>query len=44
MPGAVQLHAATDYHRSEYSILIRSDLKGHGIGWRLMAIIFERTK
>jgi RimJ/RimL family protein N-acetyltransferase len=41
MLGAVRLHADADYDRGEYGILIRSDLKGHGIGWRLMAIMIE---
>ncbi|WP_305806347.1 bifunctional acetate--CoA ligase family protein/GNAT family N-acetyltransferase [Stenotrophomonas sp. YIM B06876] len=41
MLGAVRLHADADYERGEYGILIRSDLKGHGIGWRLMQIMIE---
>jgi len=41
MLGAVRLHADADYDRGEYGILIRSDLKGHGIGWRLMTIMIE---
>ncbi|MET0129277.1 MAG: bifunctional acetate--CoA ligase family protein/GNAT family N-acetyltransferase [Stenotrophomonas chelatiphaga] len=44
MLGAVRLHADADYHRGEYGILIRSDLKGHGIGWRLMTIMIEYAK
>lgn len=44
MLGAVRLHADADYHRGEYGILIRSDLKGHGIGWRLMSIMIEYAK
>jgi len=44
MLGAVRLHADADYHRGEYGILIRSDLKGHGIGWRLMAIMIEYAR
>ncbi|MEG1680132.1 MAG: GNAT family N-acetyltransferase, partial [Stenotrophomonas sp.] len=41
MLGAVRLHADADYNRGEYGILIRSDLKGHGIGWKLMQIMIE---
>jgi acetyltransferase len=41
MLGAVRLHADADYDRGEYGILIRSDLKGHGIGWQLMRIMIE---
>jgi len=44
MLGAVRLHADADYHSGEYGILIRSDLKGHGIGWRLMTIMIEYAK
>ncbi|WMJ70966.1 bifunctional acetate--CoA ligase family protein/GNAT family N-acetyltransferase [Stenotrophomonas sp. 24(2023)] len=44
MLGAVRLHADADYQRGEYGILIRSDLKGHGIGWRLMTIMIEYAK
>lgn len=29
-------HADPDYTRAEYGVLVRSDLKGHGLGWRLM--------
>ncbi len=41
MLGAVRLHADANYDRGEYGILVRSDLKGHGIGWRLMKIMIE---
>jgi len=41
MLGAVRLHADADYDRGEYGILIRSDLKGQGIGWKLMQIMIE---
>ncbi|CBA14693.1 bifunctional acetate--CoA ligase family protein/GNAT family N-acetyltransferase [Xanthomonas albilineans] len=41
MLGAVRLHADADYGHGEYAILIRSDLKGHGIGWQLMRIMIE---
>ncbi|WP_434031662.1 bifunctional acetate--CoA ligase family protein/GNAT family N-acetyltransferase [[Pseudomonas] boreopolis] len=41
MLGAVRLHADADYEKGEYGILIRSDLKGHGIGWQLMRIMIE---
>ncbi|WP_024867486.1 bifunctional acetate--CoA ligase family protein/GNAT family N-acetyltransferase [Pseudoxanthomonas suwonensis] len=41
MLGAVRLLADANYERGEYGILVRSDLKGHGIGWRLMEIMIE---
>lgn len=34
--GVVRLVADPDYTRGEYAILVRSELKGHGLGWRLM--------
>jgi acetyltransferase len=30
------LFADPDYTRGEYAILVRSDLKGRGLGWKLM--------
>ncbi len=36
MLGVARLHANADYDRAEYAILVRSDLKGRGIGWTLM--------
>lgn len=44
MLGAVRLHADANYDRGEYGILVRSDLKGHGIGWRLMRIMIEYAR
>ncbi|MFT3755371.1 MAG: bifunctional acetate--CoA ligase family protein/GNAT family N-acetyltransferase [Pseudoxanthomonas sp.] len=41
MLGAVRLMADANYEKGEYGILVRSDLKGHGIGWRLMTIMIE---
>lgn len=41
MLGAVRLHADADYQAGEYGIQVRSDLKGHGIGWQLMRIMIE---
>jgi acetyltransferase len=34
--GVVRFVADPDYLRGEYAILVRSDLKGFGLGWRLM--------
>jgi acetyltransferase len=34
--GVVRFVADPDYVQGEYAILVRSDLKGHGLGWRLM--------
>jgi len=34
--GVVRLHADPDYQRAEFAVLVRSDLKGRGLGWQLM--------
>jgi len=44
MLGAVRLHADANFDRGEYAILVRSDLKGHGLGWRLMQIMIEYAR
>jgi acetyltransferase len=42
--GAVRLHADANYENGEYAILIRSDLKGRGLGWQLMQMIIEYAR
>jgi acetyltransferase len=44
MLGAVRLHADANFDRGEYAILVRSDLKGHGLGWSLMQIMIEYAR
>jgi len=44
MLGAVRLIADADYHNGEYGIMVRSDLKGSGIGWALMKIILDYAR
>ena len=39
MIGAVRLHLDEPRQRGEYAILVRSDLKGQGLGWELMQLI-----
>ena len=41
MLGAVQLHADVNHETGEYAILLRSDLKGRGLGWLLMQTMIE---
>lgn len=41
MLGAVRLHADPDYRTGEYAILVKSALKGTGLGWALMQLIIE---
>ena len=39
--GEARLHADANHERGEYGILIRSDLKGQGLGWELMRLLIE---
>jgi acetyltransferase len=39
--GVVRMIADPDYTRAEYAILVRSDLKGRGLGWRLMQHLID---
>ena len=41
MVGGVRLHADANYDTGEYAILLRSDVKGRGLGWRLMKLMIE---
>ena len=42
--GVVRLHASSDFESGEFAILIRSDLKGRGLGWQLMQLILEYAR
>ena len=42
--GVVRLHADATHESGEYAILLRSDLKGRGLGWSLMQLIIEYAK
>ncbi len=42
--GVVRLVADPDYTSGEYAILVRSDLKGRGLGWRLMQHLIDYAK
>jgi acetyltransferase len=44
MLGAVRLHADANYEKAEYGILVRSDLKGRGLGWLLMQNMIEYAR
>ena len=41
MLGVVRLHADANFDSGEYAILVRSDVKGRGLGWLLMRMIIE---
>jgi acetyltransferase len=42
--GVVRLHANANYDTGEYAILVRSDLKGRGLGWLLMQMIIDYAR
>jgi acetyltransferase len=42
--GVVRLHADANYETAEYAILLRSDLKGRGLGWALMKLLIAYAK
>jgi len=44
MLGVVRLHANANYDTAEYAVLVRSDLKGRGLGWLLMQLIIEYAR
>jgi acetyltransferase len=44
MMGVVRLHADANHETGEYAILLRSDLKGLGLGWELMRLMIEWAK
>ncbi len=42
--GVVRLHTDPDHVTGEYAILLRSDLKGRGLGWALMEQIIDYAR
>ena len=44
MLGVVRLHADANYETGEYAVLVRSDLKGRGLGWQLMQQLIEYAR
>ena len=42
--GVVRLHADSNYERGEYAIMVRSDLKGRGLGWQLMELMIRYVR
>jgi acetyltransferase len=41
MLGVVHIHADPNYEKGEYAILVRSDIKGQGLGWQLMHTMIQ---
>ena len=44
LAGVVRIHSDSIYVNGEYAILLRSDLKGRGLGWALMQLIIEYAR
>lgn len=42
--GVARLEADPDYTRAEYAVMVRSDLKGAGLGWALMTHLIAYAK
>jgi acetyltransferase len=42
--GVVRMHSDSVYESAEYAILVRSDLKGRGLGWTLMKLMIAYAK
>lgn len=42
--GVVRLHSDSRYEKAEYAILLRSDLKGRGLGWELMQLLIDYAR
>ena len=44
MLGVARLHTMTHSDTAEYAVLVRSDRKGHGLGWLLMQTLIEYAR
>ena len=44
MLGGVRLHADANLQNAEYAIMVRSDLKGRGLGWKLMELLIRYAR
>jgi acetyltransferase len=44
MLGVGRVHTLTHSDTAEYAVLVRSDLKGHGLGWLLMQMLIEYAR
>ena len=45
MLAVARLHTVADDDKTaEYAIIVRSDMKGHGLGWLLMQLIIEYAR
>src|SRR5215212_6703291 len=44
MLGVVRLHLDEDRMSGEYAVIVRSELKGHGLGWLLMRRMIDYAR
>lgn len=44
MLGVVRLHLGPDGRNGEYAVIVRSALKGHGLGWMLMQRMIDYAR
>jgi len=44
MLGVARLHMLTHGDTGEYAVLVRSDLKGRGLGWLLMQTLIDYAR
>ena len=42
--GVVRLHTDANHETGEYAILLRTDVKGRGLGWKLMELIVRYAR
>jgi acetyltransferase len=42
--GVVRLHSDSRHETAEYAILLRSELKGKGLGWAMMQLLIEYAR
>lgn len=42
--GVVRMHSDSAYESAEYAVLVRSDLKGRGLGWAMMQLLIDYAK
>lgn len=42
--GVVRIVAAPDGERAEFAIVVRSDIKGQGLGWKLLTKIIDYSR
>jgi acetyltransferase len=44
LAGVVRLHSDARYETGEYGILLRSDMKGRGLGWKMMELMIDYAR